>query len=58
MKTETSVQGFNEFSMFKATFEVSSVQKSSLYIFQNILLAGEGLGVLGEFKRFTEQVIK
>lgn len=58
MKTDTSVQGFNEFSMFKAALEVSPIQKSCLSIFQNIFLAGEGLDVLGEFKRFTEQVVK
>lgn len=50
--------GFNEFSMFKATFEVSPVRKSCLSIFQNFFLAGEELGVLGEFKGFTEQVVK
>lgn len=58
MKAETSVQGFNEFSMFEATFEVSPIQKSCLSIFQKFFLEGEGLGVLGEFKGFTEQVVK
>lgn len=59
MKAETSVQGFNEFSMFEATFEVSLIQKSCLSIFQKFFfLEGEGLGVLGEFKGFTEQVVK
>lgn len=42
MKAETSVQGFNEFSMFEATFEVSPVQKSCLSIFQKFFLEGKG----------------
>ena len=58
MKTETSVQGFNELSMFKAIFEVCLILKSCLSIFQNFFLGGKVLDVLGGFKGFTEQVVK
>lgn len=51
MKTKTSVQGLNEFSMFTASFEDSLIQKSCLSTFQ------ESFWVLNEFKEFTEQVI-
>lgn len=51
MKTKTSVQGLNEFSVFTASFEVSPIQKSCLSTFQDFFW------VLGEFKGFTQQTV-